>query len=236
VQSVFDAIPFTLASGNNIAVESATEQLEEQSRMVSRVFKISCYAEVTSASQKLSAVIKEKARGFDLIVMGSNGADDLYQFFGGSNTYNALIKADVPVLVIPEGYGFSNIKTITYAFDYFREGNLALNQLLPFINALKCDLKVLQIMEESRSKEAEDYLGELQTVIQNLYKADIPITYDTIHVANIAQSINNYVLRNQPDALALCSVHRGFFGKLFHESVIRHITSICNYPVFVFHQ
>ncbi|MEO5603715.1 MAG: universal stress protein [Cyclobacteriaceae bacterium] len=236
VQSVFDITPVELVLGKNLSLEAASESLERDSLEISRAFKIRCYAEVEESSHKLSAVIKERSKTFDLIVMGSNGPDDLYQFFGGSNTYNAIVKADVPVLLIPEGYEYSEIKSIIYAFDYFRERDLPLNHLLPFIKVLKCDLKVLQVMEESYSSEAESDLHDVQRIIKDFFAEDLTITYDTIRAGDIPQSINSYTLGNQPDVLALCSGHRSFLGNLFHKSVTRHITAICNYPVFIFHQ
>jgi nucleotide-binding universal stress UspA family protein len=140
------------------------------------------------------------------------------------------------VLLIPTGYMYSKIQNITYAFDYFHEHDLPLARLMPFLRALKCELKVLQVMEASYSSDAEDYLKALQFTIDNLYGKDITIQYDTIHSEAIPQSINSYILRNQPDALALCSIHRNLLEKIFHKSIIKHVSAICNYPVLVFHQ
>lgn len=236
VQSLFDLTPVELVRGKEMTIKGASERLEAQSIEVSRAFKITCYAEVEPTFKKLSSIIHDKATQYDLIVMGTDGPDDLYQFFLGSNTYNAIVKAETPVLLIPSGYGYSEIKSIIYSYDYFHEKNLPLTRIIPLLKALNCDLKVLQIMEESYSKEAIDYLKELQTLMQTFYKDDVKINFDTIHSAEIAQSINSYILRNQSDALALCSVHRNLISQLFHKSVIKHISAVCSYPLFVFHQ
>jgi nucleotide-binding universal stress UspA family protein len=235
VQSMFDIFPVEL-QGKDLTFAAASELLEAQSLEVTRAFKIECFAEVEPTFRKLSSVISDHAKKYDLVVMGTNGPDDLYQFFSGSNTYNSVVKTQTPVLLIPAGYVYSKIQNITYAFDYFREHDLPLARLMPFLRALKCALKVLQVMEESYSSEAEDYLKELQFTIGNLYGKDVTIQFDTIHSAEIPQSINSYILRNQPDALALCSVHRNLLEKIFHKSVIKHVSAVCNYPVFVFHQ
>jgi nucleotide-binding universal stress UspA family protein len=235
IQSIFDLTPSEIIRGNQMVTAGIGERLEAQSREVSKTFKISCYAEVESSFSKLSSVIREKGKSYDLIVMGSDGPDDLYQFFGGSNTYNAIGKSDVPVLVIPAGHVYAEIKKIVYAFDYLRERNLPLTRLVPWVKVLKCELTVLQVMEEAYSKEAEDDLKELQFIIRNLYGDDLSYTYDTIRSSDIAQSINSYILRNQPDALALCSVHRTLAERIFHKSIIKNISAVCSYPVFVFH-
>jgi nucleotide-binding universal stress UspA family protein len=164
VKSVFDLSFAEHRDSKHISTVQVTEELESQSKEVSKTFKISCYAEVVSKIGRLSSVIKDEAKGFDLIVMGSNGADDLYQFFGGSNTYNAIVESNTPVLLIPEGYTYCEITTMVYAYDYLRERNLPLQHLAPFVKAVHCKLTVLQIMEEAFSKDADDDLKELQFI------------------------------------------------------------------------
>jgi nucleotide-binding universal stress UspA family protein len=236
VQSIFDLAPIEIIRGNEMTAAVIPERLEAQRREVSKTFRISCYAEVKSSFSKLSSVIRDKGKDYDLIVMGSDGPDDLYQFFSGSNTYNASTKSDVPVLVIPTGHVYAEIKTIVYAFDYLRERSLPLTRLLPWMKALKCELTILQVMEEAYSKEAEDDLKELQFIIRKMGADDLNCRYETIRSSDIALGINSYILKNQPDALALCSIHRNLVERIFHKSIIKKISAVCSYPVFVFHR
>lgn len=234
VHSVFDLNPVDIITGNQTVIGEIAERLEAQTTQVSKAFRITCNAEVEPSISKLSSIIREKADKYDLIVMGSDGAGDLYQFFGGSNTYNAITKSDVPVLVIPAGHLYTEIRKVVYAFDYLRERKLPLSRLLPWIKALRCELTVLQVMEEAYSKEAEDDLKELQFIIRNMYSEDLDYKYDTIRSADIAKSINSYIRKNQPDALALCSVHKNAAERIFHRSIIKNISDSCAYPLFVF--
>src|SRR5690349_2271872 len=75
VQSVFDFTPVEVLRGKRMTIASIAEHLETESRQISKTFKINCYAEVESSSSRLSSVIHDKAKGYDLIVMGSDGAD-----------------------------------------------------------------------------------------------------------------------------------------------------------------
>lgn len=233
--SIFDLAPVDIIRGDQMSTTAIAEQLEAQSREVSKNFKISCYAEVESSFNKLSSVLRDKGKEYDLIVMGSDGPDDLYQFFSGSNTYNASAKSEVPILMIPAGYVYMEIKQIVYAFDYLRERSLPMARLIPWIQAAKSELTVLQVMEEAYSKDAEEDLKELQFIMRRQYGDDLIYRYDTIRSSDIAQSINSYILRKQPDALALCSIHRNLVERIFHKSIIKHISAVCSYPVFVFH-
>jgi nucleotide-binding universal stress UspA family protein len=234
VQSLFDFAPVEIVEGKQATVNRAIQNLEAQSLEISNAFKISCYVEVESRYQKLSTIIDEKAASFDLILMGTNGSDDIYQFFTGSNTYNVIVKTKTPLLLIPNDCVYSEIKSVIYAFDYLREGHLPVGGLRPFIKELNCNLKVLQVMEEAHSQDVDQELKDMQFILKDLYM-DLSYEFDTIRSAEIPRSINNYMLHNQADVLALCSTHRNIVGRLFHKSVIQNISSFCTYPLYIFH-
>ena len=233
VQSMFDIIPVEILTGNTMTLKATAERLEEECDEVGRTFKITCHAEVTPTYHKLSTVIGEKAADYDLLVLGSNGPDDLYQFFLGSNAYNAMVNSKTPVLIIPDGFFYSEIRKVIYAFDYLRERKLPLGPVLEFTQALKADLTVLQVMEEAQSKEADQDLKDLQFILE-AKAGGYPLKFETVRSSEIYQGINSFILRSEPDVLALCSRNRNFIESLFHKSVIKKISAICSYPVFVF--
>jgi nucleotide-binding universal stress UspA family protein len=235
VKSVFDFSFAEITDAKHISTTRVAEELEVQSKKISKTFKISCYAEVVSRINKLSSLITDEAEGYDLIVMGSNGADDLYQFFSGSNTYNTIVQSNIPVLLVPLGYTYCEIQTMVYAYDYLRERKLPLADLATFVKSVNCRLTVLQVMEEAVSKDAEDELKELQFIFKTYASEGINYEYDTIRSTEVAPSINSYILRNQPDVLALCSVHRTLLQEIFHKSIIKNISAASNYPIYVFH-
>lgn len=235
VQSLFNINPLDVVQGKMLRMNAYKELLEKQSYEISITFKISCYAEVQPTSTSLAKTIADKANGYDLIIMGTNGADDLFQFLSGSHTYNAVLKTNVPAILIHSGCMYSEIKNIVYAFDYLRERTLPVQQLLPMISILKAKLTVLQIMEEAHSIELDEYLKELQEILHNEYDDAIELSFDTLRSSSVSSSIDDYIKKNQPDALAVCTVQRNFIQSLFHKSVIKSLSSISEYPVFVFH-
>ena len=217
------------------SLEAISQRLELESEEVSKTFHVPCDSIVQSSIRKLSSVIQDVSGQYDLIVMGSNGPDDIYQFLTGTNAYNAAVKAKVPVVIVPENYVYSEIRSIVYAFDYLKERRLPHKELISFAAVLKAEITVLQIMEEAQSKGADEDLRELQLIAQNLFSDDVGLKFDTLRSSEIPQSINNYVSKNQPDVLALCSVHMNAFQRLFHKSVIKNLTATTDIPLFVFH-
>jgi hypothetical protein len=106
VQSRFDLNPIDLLNGRSPRLQYIADELEECIE-VSRAFKISYSSEVVSSVRPLSSVINGRARNFDLVVMGSNGAEDLYELLGGSNTYKTIVNSQTPLLMVPVDYIYS---------------------------------------------------------------------------------------------------------------------------------
>lgn len=235
VQSLGDLTPEEALFGKSLTIAAVTARLEDRCKEVSKVFKISCYGGVESSLTSVIKLIAAKADGYDLIVMGTNGPDDMFQFFLGSNTYQVIKKSSVPVLLVPEDSRYSEITSIIYAFDYWRSNHLPITQLLKLAKAIGGELTVLQVMEESYSHKAEWEMKETQKILVDLYRDDIALKFDTIYTSDLDESIHDYVLQKQADLLALCTEHQGFLKKIFHKSVVRAISAKASYPVIVFH-
>lgn len=235
VKALFDFTPIELAVGKTVILEEIRRQLDELSFEVARTHRITCHGEVDSGLTGTTSAIAKKAVGYDLVVMGTNGADDLHQFFTGTNTYKTILKAETPVILVPESGLYSAIKTLVFAFDYLRNRKLPMEQLAALAELFDCEVIILQVMEEAYSETVDEELQELQFIFNTRYGDKFRYRFDTIRSSDIAGAINSYVSRNQPDALALCAVHRGLIERLFHTSTIKHITLATDYPVVVFH-
>jgi nucleotide-binding universal stress UspA family protein len=226
-----------VATEKELLLNVVKERLEELCKEVRQFFKISCESEIVESPRFLSETIAERSQDFDLIIMGTHGVASLMEFFTGSNTYHAIRKSKIPVMLIPPDCPYSEIKDIVYAFNYLEERKLPLKQLQPWIKALQCELTVLQVNEEAISQDAEEEMKELQFIISEQWKSEnIDMNFDSIRSSDIAPSIHSYIQRNEKDVLALCTIHRNFIQEMFHTSVIKVISEIASYPVMVFHE
>lgn len=234
VQSVLSLPPVEVIKGKFLATEPIRERLEDQSYQVMGVFKIPCLTEVEPSNSSLGDIIANRAKDFDLIVMGTDGADDYSQFFFGSNSYKVARASSVPVLLIPRGCANGDISNLVFAFDYEGEHKLPMEQVTEWAKLLQVRITVLQVKDhytlevEMKSKEIEES--------NRKYKESLSIDFQTIYSDEVINSINGYVLQNKSDALALCSINHGVINALFHKSVIKALSSSVNYPLFVFHE
>lgn len=214
-------------------VGEESEMLESKCLEISRVFRISCQHEVATSYTSVTKTIGKEGRNFDLLVMGTNGTSDLMQFFYGSNTYRVIRSTDTPVLLVPENCMYSEVKHIVFAFDYWRTFDLPLDTLLGLARFFSSRITILQIMEESVSERANQQLAEFQSHIRKVYAGNV-IGFDTIHTDDLNTALHAYMLRTEADLLALYEISRSSVEKLFHKSVIKRISGIAPYPVFVF--
>lgn len=235
VQSLSVLTTSEAVRGKEMTIQATNDQLESQCREVARVFKISCYAEVDTTVRSLSSVIAEKAAGFDLITIGTSGTQDYYHTFFGSNAYRLVKESSIPVLLLPSGTGYQDVSTIVVAFDYWGEHGLPVIQLAKWAKILGSGIRVLQVVKSSYSREGEVNLQGPQRDIRESHK-DLSIEFDTVYSDDVGECIHDYMLTHEADVLALCSIHHGFAEKIFHKSVIKRVSEMAKYPIFVFHQ
>lgn len=236
VQSLFFLKASEAVWGKEMTIQAVNDRLEDQCREVSRVFKIACYPEVSATVRSLSTVIAERAEAFDLIIIGHSGAQDFYGLFFGSNAYHVVKEASIPVLLLPSGTGYQDVTSIVFAFDYWGAQGVPLVQLARWAKILESNIRVLQVARSNPSREVQDSLEAVQHIIRERYK-EIAIQFDTVYSDDeVGEGIHHYMLHHDADILALCSMHHGFAEKIFHRSVIKKMTALAQYPVFIFHQ
>lgn len=236
VQRLADLTPEEALLGRDMNVSSAQEVIDAHSLEVSKVFKISCYGEATPSTLSLSGELARNVTSYDLVVMGTNGEDEFAQYLLGSNTYQLINKTRIPVLAVPEGCTYRDIRTIVYAFDYWRSDELVLAQVVSLAEKLGSNLVILQVMEASFSAKADAEIKHLQALILEVYGDRVPITFALVHDDKTSDAIDNYFTQGNADMLAICAQHHGFPAGLFRRGVVRAITDKADYPVMVFHR
>lgn len=235
VQSLFDLGPKEWLKGNSEEVQKAKSVLEAQAFEVAREFDISCYAELQVSGIALSNLISKVGSEFDLIVMGTNGPDDLYQFFAGSNTYHVIRKATTPVLLAPSTAGYNGINLAILAYDYLRDGIPPIEEVYRTLHHYHCELRVLQLLEESYSQLQEDELKARQGMITDIHSQEIQISFDSVHTGKLTHALDLYMKRNNADLLILNSRHYSMIRRIFHRSITRALSVIADFPVLVIH-
>jgi len=234
VQSIMSLPVMEIIKGKFLATEPIVEKLETQCYQVMDMFKITCLAEVQPENGLLVDIIAKRSNDFDLLIMGTNGADGYNDFFFGSHSYQVAIESLIPVLLIPSTCRYKEIATMVYAYDYEREQQLPMVQLGKWAKLVKSKITVLKVKshysreEEVNSKEVEERVVDSK---------DLPdVKFDIVYEDDAFTGVHNYFVKNEYDALSVCSSQHSFIARIFHKSLIKELSSGASYPLFIFHE
>jgi nucleotide-binding universal stress UspA family protein len=201
---------------------------------VQNEFGIPCHYHVKQTTDTLEEAIAGYAADFDLIVMGTNGADNYYQYAFGSNSFNVIEKSKIPVLIIPENFSFRPISLLVYAYDPDTNPIFLIEQLKKLAAPLGAKVKVLHIAKEEPSDEANRKMEVLKEAIKAREPKNMSWSFDFQYSSEVAWALDQFMQEHNADVLALSFHHRSLMENLFRENTIKKISMIADYPVFVF--
>jgi len=215
-------------------IEEIVESLTTLSDQVEKEFGVTCGVHVEQTTNTVESAIAEHAAQYDLIVIGTNGADDFYQLAFGSHSFNVVQQAMVPVLIIPEDCSYKPVRQIVYAYDPQTNPIFLFDQLKEFAQPLNASIKVLHVMEEEHSEANDNKLKAMEKSVLARAHRLVPWTFDGMYGRDVAWSLEHYANEKNVDVLALSYHHRSLIDKLFHQNVIKRISMTASFPVFTF--
>ena len=234
VQSLLKLTPEEALRGEATNVALVSSRLEELSLEVEQIFKITCTSLVATTVGTISNIIAEKANGYDLVIMGTNGSKEIFGILTESHTYKVLRKIETPLLFIPAHAWYSEVRKIAYAFDYRAAGTVPLISIVGFARELGSSITVLQIVDEIFTHEKEKEMKIIQERVTRQYQND-NIHFEVVYDSDTVDGINNYLNNGKADVLAVYSSQLPFLEKLFHKSVIKKLSEAPAIPVLVIH-
>jgi nucleotide-binding universal stress UspA family protein len=173
----------------------------------------------SSLDDTLAEAVKECQA--DVVVMGTQGASGLTKFFMGSNTASVIDHANVPVIAIPEQYPLGPITKIGYASD-LKDVVTEVAELVKFAKPFGASIEIFHVYPSfpqwaDSSKENLDKISEHihKTYPGQKFHLHVVQTYkenDTVY------GIKKFVEGYKPDMLAMFTVKRTFWDKLFDSS------------------
>lgn len=235
VQVLAQLTPAEALFGEEANVQNAKDVLERQSREVSALFRIDCRSVVLSSIFSLTSLIKTEAEGYDLVVMGTDGPDGLVESMTGSKTYKLAAESDLPILVIPNDVGYSDIQKILFAFDYRKADKVPMKQVSAFARFSSAEIVLLQIVEEPWSYKIETEIVAAQAKITQSWPSEIPLEFATLYADDHVQSLNEHFASLDVDVIAIGYHQQGLLDRIFHQSKTRRIVAGASYPLLVVH-
>lgn len=172
---------------------------------------------ICSTAQKCNA---------DVIIMGTQGTSGALDTFIGSITSNVIDSAKIPVLAIPEGFDFEDIKNVTFAWDKGTVSDSAISSLRSFGESFNLPVNVLHISDKKVSSSdvgiqnlLKDLGGKGEAIIEN--ESFVDFGFDLFTYAKIDTILCTYLRKHS------------FIYKLLGKSVTKGVVTKANTPVLV---
>lgn len=214
--------------------ESIASKLSLIASEVHKEFGILCNYHIKQTTDTAEETIADHSKQYDLVVMGTNGADDYYQYVFGSHTFHVIAKSKCPVVVVPVGVGYRPVRLLVYAYDPDTNPIFLIEELKKLAVHLNAEVRVLHITEEKPSEEENRKLEILKEAVRVREPKNIAWTFDYQYSHEVSWALDQYMKRNKGDMLALSFHHRTLIDNLFNENVVKRISMMAEYPVFVF--
>lgn len=185
------------------------------------------------AGEEIARVAKKDET--DLIVMGTQGTGAIEGMILGSNSSAVVQNVTCPVLVIPEDAEFGGFKRIAYASDMHELNVKAVQTLVHFASHFRAEIHVLHVFtpKDKLSPEQANSFREGFAKVANYEN----VTYHIIDAEDrsIAATIEEFLVDNDVEVVAMVTHHRSFFDKLFHPSLTKRLTVHAQKPLLAFH-
>lgn len=169
---------------------------------------------ILSAFNTLPDEVNEvcQERKIDLVVMGTQGATGAKEFFLGSNTVHVIRKATVPILAVPNGYAFKEIKKVLFPTDYASKYKAAgLKPLLDIVKRFGSELYILHALEGyGLTKEQTSnkiHLMKLAKGVPNVFFRDSATEY-------LPNMVHGFIEKHQIGLVAMMNRKHSFLERL----------------------
>ncbi|GCC51032.1 universal stress protein [Chryseotalea sanaruensis] len=167
----------------------------------------------------------------DMIIMGTKGASGVKKLIMGSHAASMIDHSRIPVLVIPEKASFKPLKKIVYASNLY-EWDQEIRTIAALAAIYKASVHVLHISPvSSKSKIDKNLLPEMIKTAG--YQK---IVYQDVKSDNIAKAIDDYIIANDADMLAMFTHKLDNYEKLFGRSVTRQLAFHAHVPLLTFNK
>ncbi len=239
IQKVYMSEGVSMFSGGEresvVEARHTAEKMDAYCSDINKLFKISCDYEIVPAMSRFEKAAGEESEQFDLVIIGTNGTDSLYEFYFGSHSFRLAKKSGKPVLIVPQDVSYKTLSRVVFASGYNKGDTLLLEQLKKFLSNFNPVLHVLHVSESDTviSKEAFNAFSRLAG---EELKGDRKISFEQLFNANPAHAIDGYMNQSGSDMLAVCYEEHSILYRIFHQNIIKNLTNNPEYPVLICHK
>ncbi len=220
---------------NKRALDESNNKLKDQALKISYAGKMEyeyISIEDTPIDAILNSIIEYKV---DIVIMGTKGESDFISSIFGSVAAKIIEKATCPVLAIPAEASFKEIKKITFATAYNHSDIYAIKKVVEIARLFNAQVDILHFSIKSHSQTEEKELMKtfMDDVNRKIQYSNL--SFQLLEGENIEEALEEYIDNDSTNILVMSTHHRGFFDKLFGNSITKHMAYHTSVPLMAFH-
>ena len=173
-----------------------------------------------------------KSISADLIVVGTEGMNELRENIIGSRTSRIVEQSDVDVMVIPRKVFFKKPRKLVYASDYLEEDKIAIQKVTEFAKFFDSEIDIVHV---SNSHKTIDKVLH-QTMVEEIEPF---VRYEKTNYVlksyrdDLALGLENYLQVAKGDILVTLSKKKSFFDQIFSKNLSKKMSYFLNKPLWV---
>lgn len=167
----------------------------------------------------------------DYVVMGTNGATGWLDSFFGTNTGNVISSVSVPILSVPAEAQFEKIENIAFTTRFRKKDIEALIKVLTLAKKFRAKVKCLYVKTASSDVD-ESMIKKWQSHFEDYEN----LQYFIIPNENVEATIEDFLISQDIDLLAMLTYKRNFFVKLFTNTTTQKLAYHLETPILAFHE
>ncbi len=168
----------------------------------------------------------------DLIVIGTEGMNELRENIIGSRASQIVQESKIDVLVVPRKVFFKTPRKLIYASDYLEEDKLAVQKIVEFASFFDSEIDLVHV---SSTHKAID-----KTLHQVMIEEITPfIRYEKVNFVlksfrdDLALGLENYLQTSKGDMLITLSKKKSFFDLIFSKNLSKKMAYFISKPLWV---
>jgi nucleotide-binding universal stress UspA family protein len=221
---VLDSAMYELKETSENDIQSLKEMVER------RYFLKNVTTEVEFGFARDLIIDKAAEIKADLVIMGTKGSSDIFDNLLGGVTTNVMKSIRHNLMVVPTGAHFTKFTKLAFASKLEEEDIAKLDWIVDLTSLFNPELHLVHFIPKNKE------LTESQkSVISKMVHTHNELIMEVVEGDNAAMAIENYIVAEKIELLAMRAGDRGFFEDLFHKSVTKHVAMHTETPIIVFH-
>ncbi|MEQ6165828.1 universal stress protein [Ekhidna sp. MALMAid0563] len=169
----------------------------------------------------------------DLLIVGTEGAEGLNEFFVGSNTEKIVRKAQCPVISVSEKVDLEPIEKIVFASDFINTDDFLIEKVKSLQAMMDAQLKIVKINTPASFTSTRHDLKQMKEFVEKYGIENC--TTEIYNYKNEEDGIIYYAEDVEADMIALGTHQRRGVGHFLAGSIAEDVVNHATIPVWTAH-